>query len=95
MEGQKDAVRSSVAASLTSILGADQIARKVAEEELKALEVTEGQLSHTHWMNFEVVLFVLALEYGVVLAEMIASQDTPVPYRQVREATRTDPLPSP
>jgi len=47
MAGQKEAVRNSVAASLTSILGPDQLARKVAEEELKALEVTEGQADHT------------------------------------------------
>ena len=48
MAEQKEAVRASVASSLTSILGSYQLARKVAEEELKALEVTEGQADHAH-----------------------------------------------
>ena len=37
------ALRSSIVSSLTCILGADQIARRSAEEELKTLEVTEGE----------------------------------------------------
>ena len=42
MERQKDGVRSSVSCCLTRVLGTDQHARKVAEQELKTLEVTEG-----------------------------------------------------
>lgn len=45
---QKATVRAGVASSLTAILGADHQARKVAEEDLKALEVTEGQVDRTH-----------------------------------------------
>lgn len=37
------ALRSSIVSSLTRILGSDQSERRAAEEELKALEVTEGQ----------------------------------------------------
>ncbi len=42
MEGQRESVKLSVASCLTRVLGSDQHARKQAEEELKALEVTEG-----------------------------------------------------
>lgn len=56
MAEQKEAVRASVASSLTSILGPDQMARRVAEEELKALEVTEGLLDHTHLINIGVAV---------------------------------------
>lgn len=44
MERQKDGVRSSITSCLTRVLGSDQQARRVAEEELKTLEVTEGHL---------------------------------------------------
>ena len=43
MGDQKSAVRAGVASCLTAILGSDQQVRKVSEEELKALEVMEGQ----------------------------------------------------
>ena len=42
MEGQGESVRHSIASCLTRVLSSDQHARKQAEEELKALEVTEG-----------------------------------------------------
>ena len=42
MADRKATVRAGVASSLTAILGEDQHVRKVAEEELKALEVMEG-----------------------------------------------------
>ena len=45
MEDQKKAaVKGGVLLCLTAILGSDQDARKTAEQELKALEVTEGQM---------------------------------------------------
>ena len=44
MERQKDGVRSSITSCLTRVLCSDQQARRVAEEELKTLEVTEGHL---------------------------------------------------
>lgn len=43
MTDQRAAVRAGVASALTAILGADQHVRRVAEEELKALEVMEGR----------------------------------------------------
>ena len=47
-------LRSSIVSSLTRILGGDQSERRAAEQELKTLEVTEGQLApandvHTPW----------------------------------------------
>lgn len=42
-EQQKDGVRASIFSCLTRVLDSDQNARKKAEEELKTLEVTEGQ----------------------------------------------------
>ena len=42
-EQQKDGVRASIFCCLTRVLGSDQNARSKAEEELKTLEVTEGQ----------------------------------------------------
>lgn len=62
-EGQKEGVKCNVISCLERVLGADQQARKMAEEELKTLEVTE--------------------DYGVVLAEVTASADSPVQYRQL------------
>ena len=54
MEGQKESVRQSVASCLTRVLSSDQHARKQAEEELKALEVTEGMFSES--ANFMLTL---------------------------------------
>ena len=42
MSAQHAALQSTVASCLTAILGTDQSQRKAAEDELKALEVTEG-----------------------------------------------------
>ena len=42
MSAQHAALQSTVASCLTAILGTDQNQRKAAEDELKALEVTEG-----------------------------------------------------
>lgn len=47
MSGQA-AVQQSVVSCLTAILGVDQRQRKEAEEELKALEVTEGRQWDVH-----------------------------------------------
>ncbi len=44
MEGQKDGVKSGITSCLTRVLGSDQMARKMAEDELKTLEVTQGML---------------------------------------------------
>lgn len=43
MEDQRAVVRDGIASCLTAVLGSDQYARRTAEDELKALEVTEGQ----------------------------------------------------
>ena len=45
------ALRSSIVSSLTCILGVDQSARRSAEEELKTLEVTEGESAPACAMN--------------------------------------------
>jgi hypothetical protein len=42
MEGLKDGVRSNIVSCFTKVLGAEELSRKLAEEELKTLEVTEG-----------------------------------------------------
>ena len=42
MSSQHAALQSTVVSCLTAILGSDQQQRKAAEDELKALEVTEG-----------------------------------------------------
>ena len=93
MAGQKEAVRDSVASSFTSILGPDQLSRRVAEEELKALEVTEGQVDHTPFIAVAACWHIwCVVEYGMVLTEMIAAQHTPVQYRQVRHLTTARPF---
>ena len=43
MGDQKSAVKLGVASCFTAILGHDHSARKLAEEELNTLEVTEGE----------------------------------------------------
>lgn len=120
MEGLKDGVRSSIASCLTRVLGSEERARKMAEEELKTLEVTQGHVMyfsflymrsgilpclhsdrvciwvHVGWTRAWWVMHCrvwfahinghshsLRAEYGVVLAEMTASEDSPVQYRQV------------
>ena len=42
MSGQRQVLQLNVVSCLTAILGEDQGARKSAEDEMKALEVTEG-----------------------------------------------------
>ncbi len=50
MSHQESAVRSEVASCFSAILGHDQQARKLAEEELNTLEVTEGGCNHAHFL---------------------------------------------
>ena len=56
MEGLKDGVRSSIASCLTRVLGSEERARKMAEEELKTLEVTEGP---------EIIMQLIPLFFGL------------------------------
>lgn len=46
MSQQREVLQLNVVSCLTAILGEDQDARKAAEEELKALEVTEGAYNY-------------------------------------------------
>ena len=48
------ALRRSIVNSLTCILGGDQNARRSAEEELKTLEVTEGESMIVRAMHVDV-----------------------------------------
>ena len=81
-EGQKEGVKCNVISCLERVLGADQQARKMAEEELKTLEVTEG--SKVQIYNYLMYyVFLCNSDYGVVLAEVTASAESPVQYRQV------------
>ena len=82
MESQRESLKLSVASCLTRVLGSDQHARKQAEEELKALEVTEGTC-YAIPMSLCYAMCYAVTEFGVVLADMTASADSPVQYRQV------------
>lgn len=48
MEEQKSGVRYGIASCFDRVLGSDQQARRAAEDELKTLEVTEGQENVDH-----------------------------------------------
>ena len=82
METQEESVKLNVASCLTRVLSSEHYARKQAEEELKALEVTEGTLSKSSYLDVIYVCTYLP-EFGVVLADMTASAESPVQYRQV------------
>ena len=76
----RGAVREAVSSCLSGLLSAGSEAeRRTTEQEMKALEVTEGM----PWYSPCVCHVILAAEYGSVLAELTASGGVGVAYRQL------------
>ena len=77
----RTAVRKAVSGCLEAVLSAGSEAdRRAAEQEMKALEVTKG--SETLIIMWHYMTSYLS-EYGVVLAELMASAEVGVAYRQL------------
>lgn len=80
MSSQLEILHSSIVSCLTAILNGHALERKPAEDELKALEVTEGGRVCVLCLFVHIII---VTEYGLVLARITASDDSPIQYRQV------------
>ena len=69
--------------TLGGILSANQDVRKASENQVQALEVTEGLLSLIIWLSYTVTAFSFPAGFGVYLVEIVLDQRHCVAARQL------------